>query len=777
MFSSVYKFRHLASLILVLSWYSLSSSAQYRVTRSGESVDLAHLTDGIYIIQATSAGETGYIYNATKVTGENFRISNASHPSAYETGDVVETRYAWRLSWNDDGTFVLQNLSTGLFLPADNTRNNNCSQNNGVIAHLQLEEDGSIWQTNYDYEGEPLYLHTNYRYDDRCLSYWNDANDPGTGTALQVAFYPCDVELVFDVNTTNGTFYRQNRYSESTETENSVYKYVSSGSAPQLTITAEGALNNIDIPAFNWFSGKSLSQTYTLSISEGYRITGYDITFDNGDAAVPMTITPAEGGFAVTAEGEESAFLSVSDLMNTATSFTITANEHKPAHISSFLVYYTEPHIATFELWANDSIVKKAYATAFEGEALTLPTEFTDIPYAVLTWDQPIIMRGEDSHIRVDYAWDGPFEIGDNYFLSIGDSIDTDGTVSAWGPMSYIDAANYDGLRFELALCETNGSPTGVGYPQHLNQASGIWIFSGSYFTGFQIQNALNHRFLAAEEVTPGNDTGKRIVVRLVNAAELEANHLISRWDIAPATSTHIDGGFYLRQHGTAYSLNERQDGSRFFLSFWTSGESTGSTLRVWNTLPERTPLRVSGVGYTTSCYPFATAIPEGKDLVAYTVTLAADGNSVELNEVADGIIPAYEPVLLVGTEASPLVLATTAQAEGRMPFAENILTGTLDTLYIDENERNDYLVLTWLLRTGFYTSSTLTNIPANTAYIDNSLLHIARGLPIGEITAIEQIERDASITVQPIYDLQGRRVERPQHGIYIVNGQKVLVP
>ena len=43
------------------------------------------------------------------------------------------------------------------------------------------------------------------------------------------------------------------------------------------------------------------------------------------------------------------------------------------------------------------------------------------------------------------------------------------------------------------------------------------------------------------------------------------------------------------------------------------------------------------------------------------------------------------------------------------------------------------------------------------------------------ETTAIQTIEKASQLT-GPYYDLQGRRVEKPTHGVYIVNGQKVVI-
>ncbi|MBR4553029.1 MAG: hypothetical protein IKO20_04855 [Bacteroidaceae bacterium] len=749
------------------------ASAQIQVIPEDNPIPASELTNGTYIIYATTAGATGYIYNATTSTGENFRVSTASHPAIFAQGEYIDARYCWDLTKSGDGTFTLRNLSTGNYLPADHSRNLNCNSDTEA-ASLLTDESGVLWQTNNDYHGEVLYLHTNYRSDDRCLSYWNDADNPGEGTALRVEFYPCQTEELFNVNTSSGTFYRKNRWTESTETSNSVYKYVSKGTSPQLTIVSEGPVNNIVVPNFDWYCGSSLSQTYTISISQGHRITGYEIIFTNGDTNVPMTITPAEGGLPTTAQGSEEAYLSVTDLQNQSTSFTITASEHKPAHISSFIVYYEAPHQATFELYDADKLVMTSVTEAFEGDDLSLPTDITALPYARLHWDSGRQMRGEDMTVRVDYEWDGPFEIGGSYFVCIGDTIDETGNRSVWGPLSYIDASHYDGTRFDLALCETGGCETTLGHPKNLNSADGVWKFEGNAWDGFSISHIADGRLWASATAEPGTNTGLGITVQLVTPEEAEAQNLHTLWDVVPAKGQNIEGGFFLRQHGSSYSLNERQNGSRFFLAYWTGGESTGSTFRINRTLPERSTLRVSGVAYSTSYYPFSTQIPATADLKAYTAQLADDHSSIELHEIKDGIIPASEPVLLIGNDNSPLQLSNSHIITDLAP--NNVLTGTADTLQIEASERSNYLVLSWMLRTGFFTSNTLSIIPAHTAYIDARAVGSTRGLPIGAITAIATLREAKPSVNTPTYDLQGRRVSTPTRGIYIIQGRKVFI-
>ena len=69
----------------------------------------------------------------------------------------------------------------------------------------------------------------------------------------------------------------------------------------------------------------NLQNTYTLAIAPGYRIIGYDPEFANDVATTSMTVTPAEGAEAVTAEGSASYTLKVRNLLKKSTTFDIAA--------------------------------------------------------------------------------------------------------------------------------------------------------------------------------------------------------------------------------------------------------------------------------------------------------------------------------------------------------------------------------------------------------------------------------------------------------------------
>ena len=83
----------------------------------------------------------------------------------------------------------------------------------------------------------------------------------------------------------------------------------------------------------------------------------------------------------------------------------------------------------------------------------------------------------------------------------------------------------------------------------------------------------------------------------------------------------------------------------------------------------------------------------------------------------------------------------------------------------------------------GFYkVKSNVTNIPGNKAFLVLTNAEAqAKGFVLefedGSTTGIETIENSKHSTESGIYyDLQGRRVENPTRGVYIVNGKKVVI-
>lgn len=94
--------------------------------------------------------------------------------------------------------------------------------------------------------------------------------------------------------------------------------------------------NNLDL-----YYGKEQG-AYSLYVSGIYRISGYKIVFSNSDTSNNTTITPTEGGSAVTCYGSGTATLEVSGLNSQSVSFNLSTvnNENVAARVSSITVYY-----------------------------------------------------------------------------------------------------------------------------------------------------------------------------------------------------------------------------------------------------------------------------------------------------------------------------------------------------------------------------------------------------------------------------------------------------
>lgn len=103
-------------------------------------------------------------------------------------------------------------------------------------------------------------------------------------------------------------------------------------------------------------------------------------------------------------------------------------------------------------------------------------------------------------------------------------------------------------------------------------------------------------------------------------------------------------------------------------------------------------------------------------------------------------------------------------------PFAATVVTA-------DDMQANDYYVLrgenfVWVKDPGTIAGGKCYLKVAKTAAPAPSLSFVD-----GEgTTGIENIAQPSTLSNQPIYDLNGRRVAQPTKGLYIINGKKVIL-
>lgn len=151
------------------------------------------------------------------------------------------------------------------------------------------------------------------------------------------------------------------------------------------------------------------------------------------------------------------------------------------------------------------------------------------------------------------------------------------------------------------------------------------------------------------------------------------------------------------------------------------------------------------------------------------------DGTTLTMNEISDGIVNQGKGVVLKGS-ASSIVLKEVTSASTDEDYGTNSLTGTDNGVV---NPGNAFaLGYSADNGVGFYKLTDTGIIGANKAYLTyDGTLDTREFFTFGEANGIDATAIDHSpLTIDHYYDLQGRRVDHPTKGLYIVNGRKVVV-
>ena len=194
-------------------------------------------------------------------------------------------------------------------------------------------------------------------------------------------------------------------------------------------------------------------------------------------------------------------------------------------------------------------------------------------------------------------------------------------------------------------------------------------------------------------------------------------------------------------------------------------GDNTDWTLEPVTSLPI-TMHEAGGAYYGTINLPVAVTLPEG--LMAYSAV--ADGEVLTLKKVVEnGVLAANQPVILY-SEADVTELAITTGGTGA---GSNELSGTIaaETVAAGEN----YVLGMKSSEVGFYLYNN-TEMPGFKAYLPKASTSNVRAFTFSfndVEDAIRAIENEDSNL--DIYDVAGRRVQKAQKGLYIVNGKKVM--
>ena len=211
------------------------------------------------------------------------------------------------------------------------------------------------------------------------------------------------------------------------------------------------------------------------------------------------------------------------------------------------------------------------------------------------------------------------------------------------------------------------------------------------------------------------------------------------------------------------------------------------------------------GKYYTTLYVDFPFKIVG--DVKAYTIEGVDAKNAqgyyfAKVKELAQqgDVVPAQTAVVLECNSTNPADNQLLPTGDETPVTSNNRLCGTffgeaINGLTVKDGAGNDYNVMHDNIRAfnintadsrnpiGFYkVKSNVTNIPGNKAFLvltstEAQAKSFVLEFEDGGTTGIETIENSQKSTEDSVYyDLQGRRVENPTRGIYIVNGKKVVI-
>ena len=295
------------------------------------------------------------------------------------------------------------------------------------------------------------------------------------------------------------------------------------------------------------------------------------------------------------------------------------------------------------------------------------------------------------------------------------------------------------------------------------------WAFVGNPFDGFQIYSRKGGRIISGTTASS---------VPYVSTSDLTASQ-VDKW-ILVKQGLHTEWGDATITNGFSIFLKGypnlilNLNGDQKKLHYWENNKDNGSTFVAWkDCLPNINLNEVNGKSYASFYVDYPVKVTS-EDVQVYTGTI--NGNSLEMTEAGDKIIPANVGVVLISETGATTAEISISDVAGDPKSSD--LTGTTSPIDISSTKSN-YLVLGRdkddQTKVGFYRPNG-TQIPANKAYIYLAGGNV-QGLAFnfdGATTDINNIS--ATTDKQEIYDLSGRRVMKANKGLYIINGKKCFI-
>lgn len=828
--------KHLLSLATTLMlWLGAVAAWADGVTVAQSYTPYADITDGFYLLKTRIKGTNGYIYRRSGDSGRPMRQKAEANMDLTN----IDLAYVWYVT-NVDGNLVIQNASTGEYFPATNNKGNNFSNistTSGNAAMLTAQSftpytnslDGGVllYQVNYDTK---YFIHANTpNNDEHNLSYWDGGTAGDGSSVVQFAFYKlsgtiseehitktyaASVKLKNAENQVIVTSYYPKKVGETIDKPHSYYYNIPTFTVSDAKKTFEETIAKTATPPVTfstpdnptWYKLKLRNNdgNYVVYVDDNNVKTGNNAHNSPYGTSAQTTYQALNGAYWAIVESDYGV-----KLYNRAAKKYVTVTAEGKNKVKATMTDYG----TTFYMQKSN---KADFSLRYENTKGYLGDHkdgFLSTWYGDSNTDDT--QNDGGSGYKVIAVDESDIQLAKTYASTISNATDADGLVQYNVEYDKIaSATTLDQLDAAYQSYQTdNDFSDFTGYYRVRNVNTEV----NRYLSSENIQVSTNGSLLEKwqadanmdRNITRTTDTdnfGSQLwqltrnadgTYSLVNAnTGREAGYITPEASqLQMVVNIGNGNGHYTFKPYTEGTTFDGYDAKSMFLMVDSEGNHASAASdndhvvannnqytnksNYWQLVKVASvPVTIKSVGWASVAFPFAVQVPAESGVKAYFAE-SADDTRMTLSEITDGIIPANTGVLLTKdggcTVNLPIVTTTTTYPNNKLACATAERDGYAS--------KANYMLSAKTGTVGFL-PSTMTLVPANKAFLPAANITSGSGQAQmlsfyigGTVTGINAATADAQNGNDVYYDLNGRRVLYPAHGIYVTgNGKKVFI-
>lgn len=828
--------KHLLSLATTLMlWLGAVAAWADGVTVAQSYTPYADITDGFYLLKTRIKGTNGYIYRRS---GDKDRPMRQKAEANMDLTNI-DLAYVWYVT-NVDGNLVIQNASTGEYFPATNNKGNNFSNistTSGNAAMLTAQSftpytnslDGGVllYQVNY---ATKYFIHANTpNNDEHNLSYWDGGTAGDGSSVVQFAFYKlsgtiseehitktyaASVKLKNAENQVIVTSYYPKKVGETIDKPHSYYYNIPTFTVSDAKKTFEETIAKTATPPVTfstpdtptWYKLKLRNNdgNYVVYVDDNNVKTGNNAHNSPYGTSAQTTYQALNGAYWAIVESDYGV-----KLYNRAAKKYVTVTAEGKNKVKATMTDYG----TTFYMQKSNNADFSLRYENTKGYLGDHKDGFLSTWYGDSNTDDTQNDRG--SGYKVIAVDESDIQLAKTYASTISNASDADGLVQYNAEYDKVaSATTLDQLDAAYQSYQTdNDFSDFTGYYRVRNVNTEVNRYLSSENIQVSTNGSLLEKWRADSNMdrnitrtTDADNFGSQLwqltrnadgTYSLVNAnTGREAGYITPEASqLQMVVNIGNGNGHYTFKPYTEGTTFDGYDAKSMFLMVDSEGNHASAASdndhvvannnqytnksNYWQLVKVTSvPVTIKSVGWASVAFPFAVQVPVESGVKAYFAE-SADDTRMMLSEITDGIIPANTGVLLAKdggcTVNLPIVTTTTTYPNNKLACATAERDGYAS--------KANYMLSAKTGTVGFL-PSTMMLVPANKAFLPATnitsgsdqaqMLSFYIG---GAVTGINDAAADAHNGNNTYYDLNGRRVLYPAHGIYVTgNGKKVFI-